>query len=98
MNIEKHRNYITTHRVDDSYSAQYGAFEDKFISIGEGKDQGNLTETIYRMDKIEKNLLDNFLYVRNNGLLFNKTNVDTNGKPTISDPKCNKIQYWGLVA
>ena len=85
-NIEKHRNYITTHRVDDSYSAQYGAFEDKFISIGEGKGQGNLTETIYRMDKIEKNLLDNFLYVRNNGLLFNKTNVDVNGKPTISDP------------
>ena len=85
-NIEKHRNYITTHRVDDSYSAQYGAFEDKFISIGEGKGQGNLTETIYRMDKIEKNLLDNFLYVRNNGLLFNKTNVDANGKPTISDP------------
>ena len=32
------------------------------------------------MDKIEKNLLDNFLYVRNNGLLFNKTNVDVNGE------------------
>ena len=79
-NIEKHRNYITTHRVDDSYSAQYAAFEDKFISIGEGKGQGNLTETIYRMDKLEKNLLDNFLYVRNNGLLFNKTNVDVNGE------------------
>ena len=94
-NIEKHRNYITTHRVDDSYSAQYGAFEDKFISIGEGKGQGNLTETIYRMDKIEKNLLDNFLYVRNNGLLFNKTNVDVNGKPTISDPDTGRPIYIG---
>jgi hypothetical protein len=94
-NIEKHRNYITTHRVDDSYSAQYAAFEDKFISIGEGKGQGNLTETIYRMDKLEKNLLDNFLYVRNNGLLFNKTNVDVNGKPTISDPDTGRPIYIG---
>ena len=50
------------------------------------------------MDKKEKTLLDNFLYVRNNGLLFNKCNVDVNGKPTIVDPKYNKIQYWGLVA
>ena len=67
-NIEKHRNYITTHRVDDSYSALYAAHEDTFISIGQGKDQGNLQETIYKMDKKEKVLLDNFLYVRNNGL------------------------------
>ena len=71
-----HRNYITTHRVDDSYSALYAAHENTFISIAEGKDQGNLTETIYKMDKKEKVLLDNFLYVRNNGLLFNKCNVD----------------------
>jgi hypothetical protein len=98
LNVEKHRNYITTHRVDDSYSAQYAVFENTFISIAEGKDQGNLTEKIYKMDKKEKTLLDNFLYVRNNGLLFNKCNVDVNGKPTIVDPKCNKIQYWGLVA
>lgn len=67
-NIERHRNYLTTHRVDDSYSALYAAQEDQFIAIAEGKDQGNLTETIYRMDKKEKNLLENFLYVRNNGL------------------------------
>lgn len=66
-NIERHRNYITTHRVDDSYSALYAAHEDIFISIAEGKDQGNLSETIYKMDKKEKNLLDNFLFVRNNG-------------------------------
>ena len=67
-NIEKHRNYITTHRVDDSYSALYAAHEDTFISIAEGKDQGSLSETIYKMDKKEKVLLDNFLFVRNNGL------------------------------
>ena len=32
------------------------------------------------MNKKEKDLLENFLYVRNNGLLFNKTNVDKNGE------------------
>lgn len=41
---------------------------------------------MYRMDKVENNLLKNFLFVRNNGLLFNKTNVDKNGKATIFDP------------
>lgn len=67
-NMTRHRNYITTHRCDDSWSALYAAHEDVFISIAEGKGQGNLTETIYKMDKKEKVLLDNFLYVRNNGL------------------------------
>jgi hypothetical protein len=94
-NIERHRNYITTHRVDDSYSALYAAHENTFISIAEGKNQGDLTETIYKMDKKEKVLLDNFLYVRNNGLLFNKCNVDVNGKPTIVDPDTNRPIYIG---
>ncbi len=94
-NIERHRNYITTHRVDDSYSALYAAHENQFISIAEGKDQGSLTETIYKMDKKEKVLLDNFLYVRNNGLLFNKCNVDVNGKPTICDPDTGRPIYIG---
>ena len=47
------------------------------------------------MDKKEKVLLDNFLYVRNNGLLFNKCNVDLNGKPTIVDPDTNRPIYIG---
>lgn len=94
-NIEKHRNFITTHRCDDSYSALYAAHENVFISIAEGKDTGSLKETLYKMDKKEKVLLDNFLYVRNNGLLFNKSNVDVNGKPTISDPDTKRPIYIG---
>lgn len=47
------------------------------------------------MDKKEKNLLDNFLFIRNNGLLFNKCNVDVNGKPTIVDPDTNRPIYIG---
>ena len=68
MNIEKHRGYITTHRVDDSYTDLYKPMENTFISIGKGEGNGNLKETIYKMDTTEKNLLRNFLEVRNNGL------------------------------
>ena len=53
--------------------------ENTFISLGKGEGNGNLKETIYKMDTTEKNLLKNFLEVRNNGLLFNRTNVDKNG-------------------
>lgn len=94
-NVSKHRNYITTHRVDTTYSAQYAAFEDQFVKIGKGEGDGKMTETIYRMDKQEKNLLDNFMVVRNQGLLFNKTNVDANGKSTIVDPDTNRPIYIG---
>ncbi len=94
-NIERHRNYITTFRCDDSYSSLYAIHENVFVSIAEGKNQGDLTETIYQMDKKEKVLLDNFLYVRNNGLLFNKTNVDVNGKATIVDPDTGRPIYIG---
>lgn len=94
-NVSKHRNYITTHRVDTTYSAQYAAFEDQFVKISKGEGDGKMSETIYRMDKQEKNLLDNFMVVRNQGLLFNKTNVDANGKSTITDPDTGRPIYIG---
>ncbi len=94
-NIETHRNYITTHRVDDSYSALYKPLEDQFISIGEGKNADCLKETMYRMDKTEANLLKNFLFVRNSGMLFNKNNVNKDGKPTICDPDDGRPIYIG---
>ena len=62
------RGYITTHRVDVSYSALFAAMEDQFISIAEGKDNGHLKETLYKMNKKEKDLLNSFLEGRNNGL------------------------------
>lgn len=82
------RGYIQTHRFDASYSALYAAQEDVFVKIAEGKDQGSMTETIYKMDKVEQNLLNTFLEGRNNALLFSKGNVNpATGKPTIVDPK-----------
>lgn len=95
-NIARHRNFITTFRCDDSYSALYAAHEETFINIAEGKDQGSLQETIYKMEKKEKVLLDNFLYARNNGLLFNKCNVNpVTGKPTLQDPDTGRPIWIG---
>lgn len=98
-NVEKHRGYISTHRVDASYSALYAAQEDVFVKISEGKNQGDMTETIYRMDTVQKNLLENFLTARNQALLFSKGNVDpTTGKPTIVDPDTNRPKHFAVAA
>lgn len=98
-NIARHRNFITTFRCDDSYSALYAAHEETFINIAEGKDQGSLQETIYKMEKKEKVLLDNFLYARNNGLLFNKCNVNpVTGKPTLQDPDTGRPKHFAIAA
>lgn len=90
--VEKFRNYITTHRVDVSYSALYAALEDIFVSVKTAKN-GKPEEEWYKMNSAQKDLLDNFLFVRNNGLLFNKNNVDINGKSTISDPDTGRPIY-----
>lgn len=89
---------LTFLRVDTTYSAQYAAFEDQFVKIAKGEGDGKMSETIYRMDKQEKNLLDNFMVVRNQGLLFNKTNVDANGKSTITDPDTGRPILYAVVA
>lgn len=66
-----------------------------FVKIGKGEGNGQLSETVYRLNKKEKELLDNFMFARNNMLLFAKCNVDPKtNKPTIYDPKLS----WGLVA
>ena len=87
------RGYIQTHRFDADYSERYAALENVFIKVAEGKDQGSLTETIYKMDTVQKTLLNTFLEGRNNALLFSKGNVDENGKATIVDPQTNRPIY-----
>jgi hypothetical protein len=99
-NIERHRNHISTHRNDISFSSNFAMLEDVFISVGMNKGKGSSTETIYKMKKKEKELLDNFLFSRNNALLFGKSNVDKNGKPTIFDPHTNRpiLMGDGIIA
>lgn len=98
-NVERHRGYLCTHRNDASYSAQYAAMEDVFIKIAEDKN-GRHSEALYKMDKLEKNLLENFMAARNQALLLGKSNIDKNGKPTIVNPEDNRPIYItdGVIA
>ncbi len=84
-NVEKMRNYLTTIRVQDTYSAKYALMEDTLIKISKGDGLGTAQETIYRMDPMKKVLTENFLYARENMMLLAKSNVGADGKATISD-------------
>lgn len=92
--IEKHRNYMTTFRADASWSSLYALQEEVFMTIADDKDK-NKGEGVYKMLKKEKELLDTFMYAVNTGLLLNKSNVDVNGKTTISDPDTGRPIYIG---
>jgi hypothetical protein len=50
------------------------------------------------MDKVEQNLLKSFMFARNQGLLWNKTNVDKNGRPTIVDPDTQRPKIYAVAA
>lgn len=94
-NVEKHCNYISTHRVDISWSALYAAQEDVFVKIAKGEGNGAASEKIFIMNTCKKQLLESFMEARNNGMLFSKTNVDKNGKATVFDPVDNRPIYIG---
>jgi hypothetical protein len=85
-NIERYRNHISFHRNDITYSSQFAALEDVFIKLGQNAGSGDKAQVIYKMKKKEQELLENFLFARNNALLFGKSNFDKNGKCTVTDP------------
>ena len=89
------RNYMTTVRVDDSYSSKYALMEDTFIKVGKGDGNGNLTEKIYKLEPMKKNLIQNFLYARENMILLAKGNIGVDGKATISDRGTGRPIYIG---
>lgn len=96
--LEKHRTYISTHRCDVDASAQYLAMEDVFIQIGKGE-KGGKDDPWYKMNKMEKDLLDSFIYVRNEAALRGKSNMDSTGKPKLYEPETNRpiISSDGIV-
>lgn len=67
--------------------------EDTFIKIGNGEGAGN--EKIYKLDPMKKNLIENFLFARENMLLLAKGNVDVQGKATITDKVTGRPLYIG---
>lgn len=95
-NVEKHRNHISTHRNDVSFSSLFALTEEVVIDLGDGKvKDGKKGDALYKMPKKEFELLESFMYARNNALLFGKSNVDKNGKPTIVDPDTGRPIYIG---
>ena len=82
-NFEKHRQWITEHRNDISYSSRFEALEDQFVKIAKGDSNGELKEQIFKLNKKEKDLFDNFQTVKNNHSLWGKTTMDKNGKASI---------------
>lgn len=82
-NVEKHRQWITEHRNDISFSSRYAQMEDRFIKIAEGSENGELKEKIFKLNSMEKDLLTNFQIVKNNHLLEGKSTMDKNGKSTV---------------
>ena len=82
-NIEKNRQWITEHRNDISYSSRYAQMQDQFIKIAQGEGTGEMKEKIFKLNKMEKDLLDSFQISKNNALLWQKTTMDANGKSTV---------------
>ena len=68
-NIEKNRQWITEHRNDISYSSRYAQMQDQFIKIAQGEGTGEMKEKIFKLNNMEKDLLDSFQISKNNALL-----------------------------
>lgn len=82
-NIEKHRQWITEHRNDITFSSRYAQMEDQFIKISQGEGTGELKERLFKLNKMDKDLFDAFSLSKNNHLLWGKTTMDQNGKSTV---------------
>lgn len=94
-NIERHRTYIGSHRVDIDYSAKYAAMEDTFCTIAEdGKG-----DIVYKMDAADKVCLDSFMRARNGKLLWSKGSMDENGHSKIQTYDSNRpiVATEGLI-
>jgi hypothetical protein len=97
-NVEKHRTWIKESRVDISMSSRYDAFEEQFIKIAKGEGAGNLKEKIFKLNKAERDLLDSWYAAKNQGLLWDKSTMDANGKCTVfTDDGRPLIQGDGLI-
>lgn len=57
--------------------------EDQFIKISNGEGNGELREKIFKLNKMEKDLLDSFQLSKNQALLWQKSTMDVNGKSTV---------------
>lgn len=76
-NSETHRNYISRQRASVSYSGDYSLMEEVYIQAGkDSKDAASY----FKLNKKEKECMDDFLTSRENNIIFSETNYDVNGK------------------
>lgn len=81
-NVETFKNYISTVRNDIDASERYIPMEDAFIQIGKGSDK----DPVFKIEGMDKVLLDNFMEARNGAMLIQRGDViDKTGKPKIFD-------------
>ena len=90
-NVEKQRGYISEIRVDIDASSRYEALEETFIKLSRGSDANGWESKIFAWPDKKKVLLDNFMQARNNGMLWQHTTMDENGKATLTDRKGRPI-------
>lgn len=70
-NIEKHRNYISRHRVGDSWSGDWAALKTKYLEHA---------GVFFKMNEFEKDLMDQFYLARERSMLLGVSNFDAAGK------------------
>ena len=93
-NTETHRNYISRHRASVDWSGDYAIRENVYIADGK---EGN--ETVYKLNKKEKDVIDTFLFARENSMIFSESNFDINGKCMLQDEKGRDIPIGdGVIA
>lgn len=83
-NYEKMRGWIQEIRCQIDASSRYLALEDQFVKVTK-EDVGGNKNYLFKMPGMKKVLMDNFMDARNNGMMWNKTTMDANGKCTLHD-------------
>ena len=91
FNTETHRNFMSKHRSSDVQSAEYAASQEYYIERATKKHQGKVEYEYYRLQKLEKDVLESYLWARENHLLWGESNFDANGKCTMQDEKGQDI-------
>ena len=84
-NVETQKGYISEIRVDIDASSRYEALEDTFIKLSKGSNEEGWVSKIFQWPDKKRILLDNFMQARNNGMLWQHTTMDENGKATVTD-------------
>ena len=87
FNTETHRNYLSKHRSSDIQSSEYAAAQDYYVERSKAgkKTDGKKEMEYFHLQKLEKDVLESYLWSRENHVLFGESNFDANGKCMMQD-------------